>query len=189
MYSLKITSLTNVEKAREVKFHFLGGKLKPMFSKLQSIGIYPNTLSYLAFASNLLSVYFFLNNRYLFIVFTLSYLLFDGLDGLYAKTMKLESVKGHYLDKIFDTVGALFLYLKYLVTNFGLVPFIVTVAFAVNSAIMLIYKIDKETGVSSEFRYFAFFNLFTIGIYWDMVKFLTFTPIRAYLFIKKRETK
>ncbi|PIN87619.1 hypothetical protein COV12_02870 [Candidatus Woesearchaeota archaeon CG10_big_fil_rev_8_21_14_0_10_32_24] len=115
-----------VESSRHTRSKYLG----PISSFLLKIGLTPNMMTTFSLISGLLSVYFLFNNYLFFIIFGISHLIFDGLDGVLARQTK-ETMQGKYFDLITDNLIAILLLIKggYYLNDFY--PYIIAILYAI----------------------------------------------------------
>ncbi|MEK6809160.1 MAG: CDP-alcohol phosphatidyltransferase family protein [Nanoarchaeota archaeon] len=86
-------------------------KLEKIGKSLVKIGISANQVTALAFLSGLAAVYFLFSNYYLFIIFALLHLCFDGMDGVIARLTK-PTTAGKYFDLLSDSTVTFIAILK-----------------------------------------------------------------------------
>ncbi len=77
-------------------------KLAKIARALVKMGVQANHITFLSLISGIVSIYFLFNNYYLFVVFALFHLAFDGLDGVIARVTK-PTAQGKYFDLISDS--------------------------------------------------------------------------------------
>lgn len=82
-------------------------KLDKIAKAVADFGISANHITTLSFLSGILAIYFLFNNYYLFVVFALLHLMFDGFDGVVARVTKPTN-QGKYFDLLSDS-GVTFL--------------------------------------------------------------------------------
>jgi len=82
-------------------------KLEKLAKAVSRFGINANHITILSLLSGIAAIYFLFNNYYLFVVFALLHLLFDGVDGVVARVTK-PTTQGKYFDLLSDS-GVTFL--------------------------------------------------------------------------------
>lgn len=102
-------------------------------------GLTADRATFLSFIAGLLTVYFLFTNDILFVVFGLSHLLFDGLDGVIARASKTTNF-GRYFDHLTDRCISLFLLLRLGFYLQDYYVFIIAAIFVLTQAIHLISK-------------------------------------------------
>src|SRR3989344_5875115 len=86
-------------------------KLEKIGRLLVNIGISANQVTALAFLSGLAAVYFLFSSYYLFTIFALLHLCFDGMDGVIARLTK-PTTQGKYFDLLSDSAVTFIAILK-----------------------------------------------------------------------------
>lgn len=86
--------------------------VSPFVNLLIQLRISPNSLTYLALLTALLSVFYLFSNHALFITFMLVNLALDILDGQLARKLEKVSVFGDKLDKFSDSLFGILILLK-----------------------------------------------------------------------------
>lgn len=81
--------------------HYRSKKLNKVAKVLVAVGIKANHLTTLSLFSGLTAIYFLFNHYYLFVLFILLHLCFDGMDGVVARLTK-TTTKGKYFDLLSD---------------------------------------------------------------------------------------
>lgn len=128
------------KKLIDDEFYILANKLNPYFYNL---GFTPNMLTALSFIFTLLSMtMFYKDYRILAMIFYLVNFYFDCADGIFARTYKMESDYGDFLDHFTDLIGMLLLILILYIKNKNLLIKLIPIA------ILLIFIIANDHGCS-----------------------------------------
>ncbi|MDP3698790.1 MAG: CDP-alcohol phosphatidyltransferase family protein [Nanoarchaeota archaeon] len=95
----------NLDRAVTVeKFRaYRSQKLEKIAKAIAKTGISANHLTFLSLCSGIAAIYFLFNDYYLFALFALLHLVFDGLDGVVAR-LTAPTLAGKYFDLISDSL-------------------------------------------------------------------------------------
>jgi len=176
----------DLSRQRKIKDELISKTLMPLFIFLKRNGVSAHFFSVIGFIFHLASVFFFLKNQLLFVVFFGLFLLFDGLDGTYARSMNSVTEFGGHLDRLLDGFGGLLFYLKAFYFFNRLLVVAILFLYLVNYFLMYFFKLEKKIGIARNFVYFSLFGLYQFGLWWDLAYFLIFCPLRIYHYQTKR---
>jgi len=85
---------------------------KPVIKLLVMLNVHPNLITSLGLFTGIISVVFLFSNHFYFILFMITTLLLDGLDGTLAEASNKRTKLGSLYDKISDTIYGLLLIIK-----------------------------------------------------------------------------
>lgn len=135
------------------------------------------------------SVYFFMDSYALFLLCFALFILFDALDGTYARTSGLASPTGGHVDRLLDGVGGVFFYLKAAMRLPPFLPLLAGSLFILNYLLMYVFHLEKRIGI---FRWLAFAGIvqqYYLGLILDLFYFLVFCPTRLmYYAVRGRKS-
>ena len=147
--------------------------LIPLFHIFERIKLNPNHLTLIGLLLGLFGVYYFyIGNHLLFTIFILIHILFDVLDGNYARYLKNWKNRGEYLDFSVDSgLVVVLLIISYLmnIVNTKLI-LISIILFLIHHIWHLLSKLKSPWAPSRTWLFvFYVFSLFILGIWITLI--------------------
>lgn len=180
---------------RQKSKHFVDLLAKPFVL----LKIHPNILSFLSLLSALLVFYsLYINNLPLTAVFILLNGLFDLMDGSVARALKVDSLKGKFIDRLIDKISDALIISAFIVFGlvnlnlglFVLITVLIATIASANAEAVLNLKISDAFSMRAIRIIISFFlvlfNLIT-PLFWIMALISIYSLIeRIYLAIKSK---
>ncbi|PKN02422.1 hypothetical protein CVU76_00025 [Candidatus Dojkabacteria bacterium HGW-Dojkabacteria-1] len=172
---MKLLLLDSLHKRKDL---LLDRYFNPFFKYLYSHKITPNFLTGVSVLSGLLAIYFLFINQAVFICLIVLHIILDALDGTYARSLKLKSLLGDFLDHGGDLlIGSLLLFK---VANFlGGAWVILPWLFLFEASVLARLSLLDKKFPSRNFIYFFLFGLFELGMLFQVI----LQPISFLLFL------